>query len=206
VVTDVPAERKTVSRSAFHAALFALLLVGALAVYGLFFHRSVVGSANSKTETFRDEDSMAAIGAPNTVMATKKKMTTVSNKEKKAKSDSLAKAVLHAKKEQPALAKNSDSAATTDEAVPGHTQAASDNNDNQKGDDGEAVRYKVRGKAYFHDEPDASTKRDAFITHWNNAVLTPLDEKNGFVYIVFTNHLGQTSKGWIAKDDLIAIK
>lgn len=63
-------------------------------------------------------------------------------------------------------------------------------------------QYKVISKAYFHDAPDESTRRKAFIIHWNNAVLTPQDEENGFVYIVFTNHLGQTSKGWLRKKDL----
>ncbi len=64
------------------------------------------------------------------------------------------------------------------------------------------VRYTVISKAYFHDAPAEATRRKAFINHWNNAVLQPLDEKNGFVYIVFTNHLGQTSKGWLLKKDL----
>ena len=64
------------------------------------------------------------------------------------------------------------------------------------------LQYKVISKAYFHDEPREDTRRKAFIIHWNNAVLTPLEEKAGFVYIVFTNHLGQTSKGWLRKKDL----
>ncbi|MBD0277326.1 MAG: N-6 DNA methylase, partial [Flavisolibacter sp.] len=70
--------------------------------------------------------------------------------------------------------------------------------------DSEKVQYKVRSKAYFYNEPDERTRRNAFIIHWNNsyATLTPLDEKNGFVYIVFTNHLGQTSRGWLRKKDL----
>ncbi|MDQ3279341.1 MAG: energy transducer TonB [Bacteroidota bacterium] len=68
------------------------------------------------------------------------------------------------------------------------------------------VRYKVRGKAYFHNEPDETTRRNAFIVHWNNAVLNPSDDKNGFIYIVFTNHLGQVSKGWLSKGDLIEIR
>lgn len=66
----------------------------------------------------------------------------------------------------------------------------------------DAEQYKVISKAYFHDEPDESTRRKAFIIHWNNAVLTPQQEKNGFVYVVFTNHLGQISKGWLRKKDL----
>jgi serine/threonine-protein kinase len=70
-----------------------------------------------------------------------------------------------------------------------------------KGDPG-LGQYKVISKAYFHNEPDESTRRKAFIIHWNNAVLTPQEEENGFVYIVFTNHLGQTSKGWLQIKDL----
>jgi serine/threonine-protein kinase len=90
--------------------------------------------------------------------------------------------------------------ATNDEAV--ENTEVKDTTDN----DSRQVRYKVRNKAYFHDSPDESSQRDAFIVHWNNAVLKPLNEKNGFVYVVFTNHLGQTSKGWLSKDDLIAIR
>jgi len=63
--------------------------------------------------------------------------------------------------------------------------------------------YKVRSKAYFHNEPDETTRRNAFIVHWNNAVLHPLKEQGDFVYVVFTNHLGQISKGWLKKQDLI---
>jgi serine/threonine-protein kinase len=65
--------------------------------------------------------------------------------------------------------------------------------------------YKVRSKAYFHNQPDESTRRNAFIVHWNNAVLRPKEERNDFVYVVFTNHLGQTSKGWLRKKDLIRV-
>jgi hypothetical protein len=71
---------------------------------------------------------------------------------------------------------------------------------------GTAGMYKVRNKAYFHNEPDAATRREAFIVHWNNAILKPLEEKNGFVYIVFTNHQGQVSKGWLSKADLVEVK
>lgn len=67
-------------------------------------------------------------------------------------------------------------------------------------------KYKVVNKAYFHNEPDESTRRDAFIIHWNNAVLQPTKEENGFVYVVFTNHLGQTSRGWLKKSELSEVK
>lgn len=66
--------------------------------------------------------------------------------------------------------------------------------------------YKVKEKAFFHDEPNAATRRNAFIVQWNNALLTALDEKDGFIYVVFTNDAGQTSKGWLLKDDLIMVQ
>lgn len=64
--------------------------------------------------------------------------------------------------------------------------------------------YKVIDKAYFYNEPDESTRRRAFINHWNNsyAKIEAEDEKNGFIYVEFTNHLNQTSRGWLRKRDL----
>jgi serine/threonine-protein kinase len=59
--------------------------------------------------------------------------------------------------------------------------------------------------AHFHNEPDESTRRAAFINHWNNAILSPQREKNGFIYIVYTNDKGQTSRGWLSKKDLKAL-
>jgi len=66
------------------------------------------------------------------------------------------------------------------------------------------VGYKVNSTAYFFNEPNEATRRKAFVNHWNNsyATLKPTDEKNGFIYVVFTNHLGQTSRGWLRKKDL----
>ena len=83
--------------------------------------------------------------------------------------------------------------------LPGHDSIPSAQQNSGK----DLGSYKVKSKAYFHNEPDESTRRDAFIVHWNNAVLHPLKEQGDFVYIVFTNHLGQTSKGWLRKQDLI---
>lgn len=72
----------------------------------------------------------------------------------------------------------------------------------------EIIKYKVNSTAYFYNKPDESTRRKAFITHWNNtyADIRALDEKNDFIYVVFINHLHQTSKGWLRKADLKGIK
>ncbi len=65
--------------------------------------------------------------------------------------------------------------------------------------------YTVDSKAFFHNEPNESTRRAANINKWNNAILAALDDKNGFIYVVYTNAEGQTSKGWLNKSDLTRI-
>jgi serine/threonine-protein kinase len=66
-------------------------------------------------------------------------------------------------------------------------------------------QYKVQvARAYFHNEPDPSARRGAYLVP-SNDVVTALDEKNGFIYTEFTNNKGQTSKGWIQKSDLITL-
>lgn len=72
----------------------------------------------------------------------------------------------------------------------------------------EGVGYKVISVAYFYNEPNEGTRRKAYINHWNNsyATLKADDEKNGFIYVVFKNHLGQTSRGWLRKKDLTEVR
>lgn len=66
-----------------------------------------------------------------------------------------------------------------------------------------AKRYTLASTyAYFHNEPDRSTRRSANINIWNNARLTPLAERNGFIYVVYVNEQGQTSRGWLLKENL----
>lgn len=60
-------------------------------------------------------------------------------------------------------------------------------------------------EAYFHDKPDSDTRRKAFINHWNKARLIALNDLNGFIYVVYINEEGQTSKGWLDKKDLVII-
>ncbi|HEY0679308.1 MAG TPA: protein kinase [Chitinophagaceae bacterium] len=60
-------------------------------------------------------------------------------------------------------------------------------------------------RAYFHNEPDENTKRLAYMIP-SNDVVTALKESNDFVYTEFTNSRGQTSKGWIRRQDLISLE
>ena len=64
------------------------------------------------------------------------------------------------------------------------------------------VKYTVTDTTFFHDQPDESTRRKSYLDPLNNNVLNPIQDRNGFIYIVYTNHFGRTSKGWINKKDL----
>ncbi len=66
-------------------------------------------------------------------------------------------------------------------------------------------QYKVQvARAYFHNEPESSSRRGAYLIP-SNDVISALDEKNGFIYTEFTNNKGQTSKGWVQKSDLVTL-
>ncbi len=67
-------------------------------------------------------------------------------------------------------------------------------------------QYKVlTSRAFFHNEPDEASRRTAYMVP-SNDVVTGLDERNGFIYIEFTNNKGQTSKGWIKRNDLVPLQ
>lgn len=69
-------------------------------------------------------------------------------------------------------------------------------------------QYVVKVKSFFHNKPDTTTRRSTFLLPWNDeyGIVTALDERNGFVYVVFKNRIGRTSKGWILKSDLEPVK
>ena len=66
------------------------------------------------------------------------------------------------------------------------------------------LRYRVTTKTFFYNKPAESTQRSIFLLPAEGAygIITALDDQNGFIYIIFTNHAGRTSKGWIRKIDL----
>ena len=64
------------------------------------------------------------------------------------------------------------------------------------------VKYTVTDTTFFHDRPDPSTRRKSYLDPLNKNILTPLDDRNGYIYIEYTNRFGRTSKGWINKKDL----
>ena len=63
-------------------------------------------------------------------------------------------------------------------------------------------RYRITSKANFYNAPDENTMRSTFISESSNKVVSALEDKNGFIFVEYTNDLGFTSKGWLSKKDL----
>ncbi|HEY0040704.1 MAG TPA: serine/threonine-protein kinase [Flavisolibacter sp.] len=209
--------KRRISRSAFNALLVTFLVISGLAVYGIFFNRSAIGGAQTNytalaADSLSKKDNSQTQVSENRSAA--KEVKKNGEKRKKQIVDSLSVKVEKSKneEEQKQVATTTKDESKQENAKPApeeknvEAKKEEEKKDTEDEDKGDGVRYKVRNKAYFHDEPDAGTRRNAFIVHWNNAVLKPQDEKNGFVYVVFTNHLGQRSKGWLSKDDLVQLK
>jgi serine/threonine-protein kinase len=196
--------RGTVSKSAFTAVLIIAVLAGCLAIYSLFFTKSVVSSAQ-KDSTVYTGDSASVIEGQNGTKnsesnSSAKKLT--NNERKKRVADSLT-AIKKSKNSNPVkpLVTEEQDTSTKEDI------STADANSKEAGSGNvESVRYKVRNIAYFHNQPDESTKRAAFINHWNNSILKPLNEKNGFIYVIYKNDVGQISKGWLLKSDLLQVR
>lgn len=63
-------------------------------------------------------------------------------------------------------------------------------------------RYKVASKANFYSSPDENTLRSTFISQGDDKIVGALEDKNGFIYVVYTNDLGYVTRGWLSKKDL----
>jgi serine/threonine-protein kinase len=67
-------------------------------------------------------------------------------------------------------------------------------------------QFKVAAeRAYFHNEPNESTRRSSAYLIPSEEIIEALDEKNGFLYVEFTNSKGQMSKGWVRREDLMTL-
>ena len=96
----------------------------------------------------------------------------------------------------------SDSAAAAAANNDNGTDGDNNTNNDEPAGNKPGVQYMVISKAYFYNSPDESTRRNAFVVPSNNAILTATDEQDDFIFVVFTNTAGQTSKGWLRKQDL----
>jgi serine/threonine-protein kinase len=192
-------ERKVERRKSFLMPLLLILAVAGLGAYGAYHFLGTDRSENAVSSIINDSTQVdTGFVATNTIEEEPEVKPAVS------------------------LPKNEDSEASV-KADDYYEQEAKDSTivampdtetDTAKGNESEppmkressAGKYRVKSKAYFHNQPDESTRREAFIVHWNNATLTALEERDGFVYVVFKNHMGQTSKGWLRTSDLTKVQ
>jgi hypothetical protein len=63
-------------------------------------------------------------------------------------------------------------------------------------------KYKVTSKANFYNAPDENSMRSTFINPGGNKIVGAIEEKDDFIFVVYTNDIGYTSKGWLSKKDL----
>ena len=195
-------ERKGVSSAAFYSLLLITALLAAFAAYSLFINPSFLGKEKVGKSRFDTTSSQYQTEEP-----TQQPIQTI---EEPLSQTTVEDTVARRQQEAPPVSNNPmqfDTAATVrKEPQPQETRQKDTDTASAATTNGGAKKYKVKGKAFFHNEPDEGTRRNAFIVHWNNAILTPIDEKDGFVYIIFTNAQGQTSRGWILKSDLEEVK
>jgi type I restriction enzyme M protein len=70
---------------------------------------------------------------------------------------------------------------------------------------GKPRKYMVLNKAWFHYEPDSARIKPVYLMPRDEVMLTPGDEQNGFIYVVYINSKGEATHGWLDKKDLQAI-
>jgi serine/threonine-protein kinase len=68
------------------------------------------------------------------------------------------------------------------------------------------ARYRVTSKANFYNDANENALRNTFISSGNDKIVGALEDKNGFIYVEYTNDLGYTSRGWLSKKDLTKIE
>jgi serine/threonine protein kinase len=180
--------RKGVSRGAFMALLFLTIGFGAVAAYSLFRQQAARRQAalvsSDQVDTFRNDEPFSV-------------NTTTENTANRPVRETATATILPTVQDTATTSADQQeepASASTEEETPQPSTAASNNKT--------GPRYTVVTKAYFHDEPNDSTRRPAYMIYAKDVVLEPLEERDGFIYVVFTNHQGQTSKGWLRKQDL----
>jgi serine/threonine-protein kinase len=192
VYAEDPYVNRGVSKSAFITVLILAIGLAAFAAYSFFRNNGTQTTAQVSDSTQSIIDSLVQADTAN-------QSNDVAIEEKKEQAKDTARTQVA----EPAATQTDDDddveEAAADTSKP---QVKEPQQEEQKPEPRGSGKYRVISKAFFHDQPSEATRRKAFISHWNNAVLTPLGQTADFIYVEFTNHLGQTSKGYLRKADL----
>jgi hypothetical protein len=86
----------------------------------------------------------------------------------------------------------------------GNNRKQEEINDNYERQNNNARQYIVKAssdhKVHFYNTPDYSSMRKSYFD--TRDVVTPSQIVNGFAYVIFTNTMNQTSKGWLPMEEL----
>ena len=187
-------QKKGVSKTAF--ALLVLLTIGlaAFSAYNLFKVDQPDASQISGTNT-NSSDTTATTNKTHLKKVRERKESAIARKEiQTAPFDSLNDSIGNSPQTMASTQNEEDSATKDTQQLKEHGGAEVPLKTSRQ--------YMVTSKAYFYTTPDESTRRNAFVVPSNNAILKALDEQNDFIYVVFNNQHGQSSKGWLRKKDL----
>lgn len=196
-------QRQKTSPGKLSSGMLALLLllfaVGAYAAYTYISHKvtpvkKTAESAKNSTHERRTNDT-ALVRKVNTATTKPNR----ASKQNTAKKDTERSETPQTNAEKPSVVVTAESKNTQQEPA---VQATNTSYEEPAKPRQKVALYTVNDKAFFYTEPDESTRRNAFIVKWNNAVLAALNDKPGFIYVVYTNAEGQTSRGWLRKADL----
>ncbi|MDB5249392.1 MAG: hypothetical protein JWQ40_3786 [Segetibacter sp.] len=189
--------KKGVSKTAFIALLLITLGLAAYSGYSLL----KIGRPDDQqiTDTISDTSNTTLTpevkAVAETTITVKKEDTTLKIPKPIATVNKTKDSINNlAKKVEPAADEN------TDPALQNGEQQKAEETTEKKPANGQ-TQYMVTSRAYFYNEPNESTKRGAFIIPSNTAIVTALDEKEDFIYVVFSNEVVKTS-GWLRKKDL----
>lgn len=185
------AQPKGVSRTAFIALLLLTIGLAAFSAY------SYLKNQGAQKQLFATDSTTTTIDTGTTVVEEPKKKPVQKKKDTSSLTKHVTDSIRKAKRNR-IVTDSGQIAGTDQDDNTGNGNATEDDSQDAAGTSG---KYLVLDKAYFYNSPDESTKRNAYINKWNKAV-TATDEMNGFVYVVYTNEQGQTSRGWLRKKDL----
>ncbi|HEX8279309.1 MAG TPA: serine/threonine protein kinase, partial [Segetibacter sp.] len=185
-------QKKGVSKTAF--ALLVLLAIGLAAFSAYNFLKNDQPEAITGTTANSSNKTATTNKSPVKRVREKKESAVVKKERQPAPSDSLNVSIGNSPQPMASAQDTEDSAAKDTQQLKEEGGAEVPLKTSQQ--------YVVTSKAYFYTTPDESTRRNAFVVPSNNAILKALDEQNDFIYVVFNNQHGQSSKGWLRKKDL----
>ncbi|HMJ48072.1 MAG TPA: hypothetical protein VK498_12135, partial [Ferruginibacter sp.] len=180
-----------VSKTAFLTVLIIAIGLAAFSAYKLFFNQTSLNDRQSTSMQFSNDSLYNADTSLKTAEKSPRKKNEFSDSVKKINTT--------------AALPNTDEFREVSDTLNTSAQIISREEPAPAGEPATGTKYRVLTIAHFHDKPDEGTRRNAFITYQDKIPLTALDEQNDFIYVIFTNSQGQTSKGWIRKKDLTVV-